>query len=66
MRERTLTILIQGRVEITTGDGQKRVREPGDVGIAEDVDGRGHTGRSLGPDDAIFVFVRIDADTRIE
>ena len=38
----------QGRMEIEIGDGTKRRFGPGDVVLADDLTGQGHTTRSLG------------------
>jgi hypothetical protein len=38
----------QGRMEIEIGDGTKRPFGPGDVVLADDLTGKGHTTRSLG------------------
>jgi quercetin dioxygenase-like cupin family protein len=46
-----------GAVDIEIGDGSVRRLGPGDVLIAEDLAGQGHTTREVGPEPRISVFV---------
>ena len=39
---------LSGQMEIGIGDGTKRMFNPGDILQVEDVDGQGHTTRSIG------------------
>ena len=41
-------ITLSGQMEIGIGDGTKRTFNPGDILQVEDVDGQGHTTRSIG------------------
>ena len=45
---RQYVVLLSGKMEIETGLGEKRLLGPGDVLIAEDLTGKGHTTRSVG------------------
>ena len=44
---RQFVILLAGQMEIVIGDGTVRRLGPGDVLLAEDLTGRGHTSRAL-------------------
>lgn len=50
-------ITISGRAEIEVAGGQKFVAQPGEVILAEDLTGKGHTFRVLGDTDWIATFV---------
>ncbi len=53
---RQLVILLDGEIEIETGDGEKRRFLGGDVLLVEDVAGRGHRTRTVvGPRRSLFV-----------
>ncbi len=41
-------ITLEGQAEIGLGDGTKRIFNPGDVMLADDLTGRGHTTASVG------------------
>lgn len=41
-------ITLEGKAEIGLGDGTKRIFNPGDVMLADDLTGRGHTTASVG------------------
>jgi len=45
---RQYIINLEGQVEIGLGDGSKRIFNPGDVFLADDLTGRGHTTRVVG------------------
>lgn len=49
-------ITLAGSVEIGLGDGTKRTFGPGDVFLAEDLTGQGHTAR---PDHWVRAFVHV-------
>jgi len=49
-------VTLSGRVEIGIGDGTRRTFGPGDVFLAEDVTGQGHT---AAPQDWVRAFVHI-------
>ena len=48
---------LSGEVEIETGDGSVRRIGPGDILIAEDLTGQGHTTREVGAEPRVSVFV---------
>jgi hypothetical protein len=50
-------ITLSGSVEIGVGDGTVRTFGPGDVFLAEDVSGQGHTAK---PEDWVRAFVHLD------
>ena len=56
--ERRLIIHLSGEVEIGLGDGTKHVFRPGDVRLMEDLTGRGHTHRDLGPTAAVYIVLK--------
>ena len=45
---RQYAVMMSGQLEIEIGDGTKRVLDPGDVLVAEDVTGKGHITRGVG------------------
>jgi hypothetical protein len=45
---RQYIFILEGQMEIGIGDGTKRRFGPGDVVLADDLTGQGHTTRSLG------------------
>lgn len=49
-------ITLSGTVEIGLGDGTKKTFEPGDVFLAEDVTGQGHTAK---PENWVRAFVHV-------
>ena len=55
--ERRLLIHLSGQVEIGLSDGTKHIFGPGDVRLMEDVTGRGHTHRDLGPTATALVLL---------
>jgi quercetin dioxygenase-like cupin family protein len=54
---RQYVIGLAGEVEIVTGDGTARRFKPGDVLLAEDLTGHGHTTRVVGDDIRISAMV---------
>ena len=52
-------ITLEGNVEIGTGDGTLHVMEPGDMMLAEDLTGQGHTTRVIGEKDRISVAIPV-------
>lgn len=54
---RQLIQCVQGVVEITAGDGQKRLLRPGQFMLLEDTTGKGHIARSVGPADHIALQI---------
>ena len=55
--QRQYIILLDGKIEIETSLGEKRVFKSGDVLLAEDVDGKGHKTRNLEGVERRSVFV---------
>ena len=45
---RQYLIVLEGRMEVTCGDGSSRQFQPGDVLLAEDMTGQGHQTRAIG------------------
>jgi len=56
---RQYIIILSGQMEFTVGDGTQRILNPGDMILAEDLTGQGHTARSVG--DEPYVRVAIPA-----
>jgi hypothetical protein len=54
---RQYVIAVSGRAEIELADGKKIALEPGRVILAEDITGKGHLSRCLGPQDCIVAEV---------
>jgi hypothetical protein len=54
---RRYVITISGRAELVVTGGQKFVAQPGDLLLAEDLTGKGHTFRVLGGADWVAMFV---------
>jgi hypothetical protein len=57
--KRRYVIPISGRAEIEVANGQKISLEPGRIGLAEDLTGKGHTFRVVGGDDWVALFVEM-------
>ena len=53
-------ITLSGQVEIGLGDGSKHYFGPGDVMLAEDLTGKGHTTRAVGPEPRVVAYVPVD------
>jgi hypothetical protein len=53
-------ITISGRSEIEVAGGQKLIARPGQVVLAEDLTGKGHTFRVLGESDWVALFVDME------
>ena len=54
---RQYVITLQGQMEVGIGDGTKRLFKPGDVLLADDLTGRGHTTESVGGDARVSVSI---------
>jgi quercetin dioxygenase-like cupin family protein len=52
---------LQGAVELTAGDGEKRVFRSGDVFLLEDTQGKGHTTRVIGKEDFVAAIIQLAA-----
>ena len=63
---RQLLIVLSGAMELTLGDGTTLVLAPGDILLAEDLDGQGHQARDLpehGPRTCVCIPLPEDFDT---
>ena len=58
---RALVFTQTGAVDIEIGDGTVRRLGPGDILIAEDLIGQGHTTREVGPEPRVSIFVPLGA-----
>ena len=58
--ERQYVIMLEGGVEITVGDGSKRVLKSGDILLAEDTTGRGHISRAVDNQTRKSIFITLD------
>jgi hypothetical protein len=54
---RQFVVTLTGRVEVGCGDGTTRVFGPGDVMLADDLTGQGHTSTQLGDSERISLFL---------
>jgi quercetin dioxygenase-like cupin family protein len=54
---------LKGRLEITAGDGERRMFNPGDVFLLEDVRGRGHVTRVIGNEEFVAAVVQLAANS---
>lgn len=54
---RQYVITLEGQMEIGLGDGSKRVFNPGDVLLADDLTGRGHTTRGVGDQPRVSIAI---------
>ena len=57
---RQFVITLDGEVEITASDGEKRLLRPGDVMLADDTTGRGHISRAVNNRPWTAIFVTLD------
>lgn len=57
---RQYVVNLDAAVEIETGDGSKRVLQPGEILLAEDTTGRGHRSRAVGGQPRRSIFVTLD------
>jgi quercetin dioxygenase-like cupin family protein len=54
---RQYVITLEGQMEIGLGDGSKRIFNPGDVLLADDQTGRGHTTRVAGSKSRVSIAI---------
>jgi quercetin dioxygenase-like cupin family protein len=54
---RQYVVMMSGQMEIEIGDGSKRVFDPGDVLVAEDLTGQGHITRGIGEQPRVSLAV---------
>lgn len=60
---KNLLIYLQGKLTVTTGDGKDYVLKPGQVTLAEDWTGKGHTFRCEAPDKKrVCLFLQVTVD----
>lgn len=59
---RQWAFILQGAVEVTVGDGESRIFEPGTAVLLEDTKGRGHTTRVLDDEDHVSVMVAVSEE----
>ena len=53
-------VTLEGEVEIGTGDGILHILGPGDMMLAEDITGQGHTTRVVGNKDRISIAIPVE------
>lgn len=54
-------IVLKGRVEIEVGSGDRIQCKAGDVVLAEDLTGQGHTTRAIGTEERFYAIVPLIA-----
>ena len=54
---RQYVVMMSGQMEVEIGDGSKRVFDPGDVLVAEDLTGKGHITRGIGEQPRVSLAV---------
>lgn len=54
---RQYVVIMSGAMEIEIGDGTRRMFEPGDVLVAEDLTGKGHITRGVGEQPRVSLAV---------
>jgi len=59
---RQFVVMLDGEIEIETGDGEKRRFASGDVILLEDTEGQGHRTRNTGGTRRRSLFVATDAE----
>ena len=57
---RQYVIQIQGRMEVTCGDGTSFIAGPGDVLLAEDLTGQGHKTRVVGDEVRVYAVIYLE------
>jgi hypothetical protein len=55
-------IVLSGEIEVGLGDGSKHILRKGDMVLAADVTGRGHTSRTIGTEVVRVLTVRLPKD----
>lgn len=56
---RQYSIILSGEIEVVVGDGSRRRFKPGDVVLAEDLTGQGHTTRILSEVPVAYVTIPV-------
>ena len=57
---RQFIVTLEGQVEIGLGDGSIRTLGPGDMMLAEDITGQGHTTRAVGTIPRVSIAIPLD------
>lgn len=57
---RQFVVTLTGRVEVGCADGASRIFGPGDIMLADDLTGQGHTSAQLGDEDRTSLFLVLD------
>jgi uncharacterized cupin superfamily protein len=58
--QRQYVVMLEGGVEIEIGNGTKRIFRAGDILLAEDTTGRGHTSRAVDNKPRKSLFITLD------
>ena len=58
--QRQYIVILEGGLDIETGDGTRRVFGPGDILLAEDLTGQGHISRAVNGQPRRSLFITID------
>jgi quercetin dioxygenase-like cupin family protein len=58
-------IVLSGQLEVGLGDGSKHILSKGDIVLADDVTGRGHTSRMIGTEAVRILTVRLPKDSAL-
>ena len=58
--QRQWIVTLAGQVEIGLGDGTVHTLGPGDMMLAEDLTGQGHTTRAVGPEARVSIAIPIE------
>lgn len=54
-----LLVVLSGELEVGLGDGSKHILRKGDIVLASDITGRGHTSRTIGSEPVRIMTVRL-------
>lgn len=58
--QRQYIVILEGGLDVEIGDGSHRQFGPGDIVLAEDVDGQGHISRAIDGQPRRSLFITID------
>jgi len=61
-----LLIILRGQTEIGFGDGSRHVLKAGDVALAADTTGHGHTSRGIGTEPIVALTVRLPPERPLQ
>jgi hypothetical protein len=62
---RQFVVTLTGRVQVGCGDGTRRVFGPGDIMLADDLTGQGHTSMQLGDEARSSLFLVLDEEADV-